>query len=68
MNAAHTRRDVSKGPSMHQTSTTDYIVLLSGRVAGWFLTRRIAISSRSTLSSNAGPTTRGSIPATEKRC
>ncbi|HSZ19463.1 MAG TPA: cupin domain-containing protein, partial [Candidatus Acidoferrum sp.] len=32
MNAAHTRRDVSKGPSMHQTSTTDYIVLLSGRV------------------------------------
>lgn len=25
-------RDVSKGPSMHQTSTTDYIVLLSGRV------------------------------------
>jgi quercetin dioxygenase-like cupin family protein len=32
MNAAHTRRDVSKGPSMHQTSTTDYIVLLSGKV------------------------------------
>jgi hypothetical protein len=32
MNAAHTRRDVSKGPGMHQTNTTDYIVLLSGKV------------------------------------
>ena len=32
MNAAHTRRDVSKSPGMHQTSTTDYIVLLSGKV------------------------------------
>jgi quercetin dioxygenase-like cupin family protein len=32
MNAAHTRRDVSKGPTMHRTSTTDYIVLLSGKV------------------------------------
>ena len=32
MNAEHTRRDVSKHPGMHQTSTTDYVVLLSGRV------------------------------------
>jgi Cupin domain len=32
MNAAHTRRDVSKSPGMHQTDTTDYIVLLSGKV------------------------------------
>jgi Cupin domain len=32
MNAAHTRRDVSKGPGMRQTDTTDYIVLLSGKV------------------------------------
>jgi mannose-6-phosphate isomerase-like protein (cupin superfamily) len=32
MNAAHTRRDVTKGPGMHQTDTTDYIVLLSGKV------------------------------------
>jgi mannose-6-phosphate isomerase-like protein (cupin superfamily) len=32
MNAAHARRDVSKGPGMHQTDTTDYIVLLSGKV------------------------------------
>ena len=32
MNAAHTRRDVSKHPGMHQTNTTDYIVVLSGKV------------------------------------
>jgi hypothetical protein len=32
MNAAHTRRDVSKMPGMHQTDTTDYIILLSGKV------------------------------------
>jgi len=32
MDAAHTRPDVSKGPGMHQTNTTDYIVLLSGKV------------------------------------
>jgi len=32
MNSAHTRRDISKGPGMHQTDTTDYIVLLSGKV------------------------------------
>jgi hypothetical protein len=32
MNAAHARRDVSKGPGMHQTNTTDYIILLSRRV------------------------------------
>jgi mannose-6-phosphate isomerase-like protein (cupin superfamily) len=32
MNAAHTRRDVSKSPGMHHTDTTDYIVLLSGKV------------------------------------
>ena len=32
MNAAHTRRDISKGPGMHRTDTTDYIVLLSGKV------------------------------------
>jgi hypothetical protein len=32
MNASHARRDVSKGPGMHQTDTTDYIILLSGKV------------------------------------
>jgi hypothetical protein len=32
MNASHTRRDVRKGPSMHRTNTTDYVVLLSGKV------------------------------------
>ena len=32
MNAGHTRRDTSKAPTMHQTDTTDYIVLLSGEV------------------------------------
>ena len=32
MNATNTRRDVSKHPAMHQTRTTDYIVLLSGKV------------------------------------
>jgi quercetin dioxygenase-like cupin family protein len=32
MNAPHTRRDISKGPGMHRTDTTDYIVLLSGKV------------------------------------
>jgi mannose-6-phosphate isomerase-like protein (cupin superfamily) len=32
MNAAHTRRDVSKSPGMHRTNTTDYIILLSGKV------------------------------------
>jgi hypothetical protein len=32
MNAPHTRRDVTKGPGMHQTGTTDYIILLSGKV------------------------------------
>jgi mannose-6-phosphate isomerase-like protein (cupin superfamily) len=32
MSAAHTRRDVRKHPGMHHTSTTDYIVLLSGKV------------------------------------
>jgi hypothetical protein len=32
MNAPHARRDVSTGPGMHQTGTTDYITLLSGRV------------------------------------
>ena len=32
MNAAHTRRDISRGPGMHRTDTTDYIVLLSGKV------------------------------------
>ena len=32
MNATHTRRDVTKNPTMHQTRTTDYIVLLSGKV------------------------------------
>ena len=32
MKAGHTRRDVRKHPGMHQTNTTDYIVLLSGKV------------------------------------
>ena len=32
MNATHTLRDVSKNPGMHQTQTTDYVVLLSGKV------------------------------------
>jgi hypothetical protein len=32
INATHTRRDVSKNPGMHRTRTTDYIVLLSGKV------------------------------------
>jgi hypothetical protein len=32
MSATHTRRDISKHPSMHRTQTTDYIVLLSGKV------------------------------------
>jgi hypothetical protein len=32
MNAPRTRRDVSKSPGMHRTGTTDYIILLSGKV------------------------------------
>jgi hypothetical protein len=32
INATHTRGDLSKNPMMHQTRTTDYIVLLSGKV------------------------------------
>jgi hypothetical protein len=32
MNATHTRRDISKNRTMHRTRTTDYIVLLSGKV------------------------------------
>ncbi len=32
MNAGHARKDVSKNPTMHQTDSTDYIVLLSGQV------------------------------------
>lgn len=32
MNAAQARRDTTKGPTMHQTRSTDYIVLLSGKV------------------------------------
>ena len=32
MNATHTRRDISKHPTMQRTQTTDYIVLLSGKV------------------------------------
>jgi mannose-6-phosphate isomerase-like protein (cupin superfamily) len=31
-NASHTRRDISKNPLMHQTRTTDYIIVLSGEV------------------------------------
>jgi mannose-6-phosphate isomerase-like protein (cupin superfamily) len=32
MNAGHARRDTSRGPTMHQTASTDYFVLLSGQV------------------------------------
>jgi hypothetical protein len=32
MNGAHTRREVGKGLSVHQTNTTHYVVLLSGKV------------------------------------
>jgi naringenin degradation protein FdeH len=31
-NASHTRRDLSKNALMHQTRTTDYIIVLSGEV------------------------------------
>ena len=32
MNAGHARRDTSRGPAMHQTNSTDFIVVLSGKV------------------------------------
>jgi hypothetical protein len=66
MNAAHTGRDISKGPRMHQTNMTDYIVLLSGKVR-LVLDKEEPISSRLTFSFNARPTTRGLITAARKR-
>ncbi len=32
MNASHSQVDTSKNPAMHQTKTTDYIVVLSGEI------------------------------------